>query len=233
MNAIHIASKEKVVATFQGMKFEFNKRPDELMIPIYQQGHVVGRLRPIHGNFTSEEIRLLVEWRNQNREAFFSWFTATEEGTEKWLREQILAREDRILFFIETLDRVPFGHIGLTNFDYSIKACEIDNVLRGKPGFVKKGMSIALQALINWVFAVLGANSVYLRVFSDNQRALEFYTRSGFEIVKRVPFRRVENGNVIRWVEAEEDAGAVFEKYLSYLRIERDRYVGIEMESIT
>lgn len=222
--------RERVLTSLRALKFDFDLRPEELAIPIARQGCVVGRLRPIHANFTFEDIRLLVEWRNQNREAFFSWFTATEEGTGKWLREQILAREDRILFFIETLEGMPFGHVGLTNFDFSIKACEVDNVLRGKSGFVKGGMSIALQALVNWVFTVLGASLVYLRVFSDNRRALDFYMRIGFELVKRVPLRRVEDGKATRWVEAEEGVEAVFEKYVSYLKVERAKYAGVEIE---
>jgi RimJ/RimL family protein N-acetyltransferase len=224
--------KERVVTTFRAMKFAFDKSPDELTVPIYQKGNVVARLRPVHAGFTPQEVKLLMEWRNQNREAFFTWFTATERGTERWLTEQILAREDRILFFIETLDRIPFGHIGLTNFDFVSKACEVDNVLRGRNEFIRGGMSFALQALVNWIFTVLGVNLVYLRVFSDNQRALNFYTRNGFEIVSRVPLRRVEDGDVIRWVETEE-AGTVFEKYALYLRMESDKYAGIGMESIT
>jgi RimJ/RimL family protein N-acetyltransferase len=223
MVSTHHDFRENVVMSLRVLKFEFNKRPDELAIPIYQQGHTIGRLRPVHVYPPAEEIRLLMEWRNENREAFFSWFTATEEETEKWLTEQILAREDRILFFIETLDHRPFGHIGLTNFDYSTKACEIDNVLRGTTEFIKGGMSVALQALINWVFIGLRANSIYLRVFSDNQRALGFYTQGGFEMVKQVPFRRMKDGNVTRWVEAREDDRGVFEKYVSYLRIVREK----------
>lgn len=227
MNAINIEFKERVITTFRSMKFEFVKHPDVLTIPFYQQGHARGRLRPLHANFTSEDVRLLVEWRNQNREAFFTWIIATEEGTEKWLREQILHREDRLLLFIETLNGVPFGHIGLTNFDFSSKACEIDNVLRGKAEFIRGGMSAALQALVNWVFVVLNANSVYLRVFCDNHRAVDFYKRNGLRIVKRVPLRRIDEGNMIRWIEAEEEFEEDFERYVLYLSMERDEARGV------
>ena len=213
--------QEKVITTLRAMKFEPAKRPDELAIPVYQQGNVVVRLHPIHANFTPEEVQLLVEWRNQNSEAFLTWITATEEGTKKWLTERILSRDDRILFFVETLDGVPFGHIGLTNFDFSLKACEIDNVIRGKAELNKGGMTFAFQTLMNWVFFFLDANSAYLRVFSNNERALRFYIRNGFRMVRQVPLRRVEEGNMIRWVESEEDNGSVFEKYVVYLKTER------------
>lgn len=216
--------QEKVITTLRAMKFEPAKRPDELAIPVYQQGNVVVRLHPIHANFTPEEVQLLVEWRNQNSEAFLTWITATEEGTKKWLTERILSRDDRILFFVETLDGVPFGHIGLTNFDFSLKACEIDNVIRGKAELNKGGMTFAFQTLMNWVFFFLDANSAYLRVFSNNERALRFYIRNGFRMVRQVPLRRVEEGNMIRWVESEEDNGSVFEKYVVYLKTDRNEH---------
>lgn len=160
--------QEKAIIIFHAMKFEFAKRPNELTIPIYQQGNEIARLRPVHINFTPKEVRFLAEWRNHHIQAFFTWFVANEEGTKKWLMEQILSREDRILFFMETLEGVPFGHIGLTNLDFSLKTCEIDNVLRGRAELIKGGMTFAFQALTDWVFLFLNANSVYLRVFSDN-----------------------------------------------------------------
>lgn len=217
MNAVDSGFKERVVTTFRAMKLDFDIHPDELSIPVHQQGRAIVRLRPVHVNFIPQEITLLMEWRNQNREAFFSWFVATEQGTRDWLKEQILSREDRILFFVETLDGVPFGHIGLTSFDFSSKTCEIDNVLRGRDEFIKGGMSAALRALIDWVFIYLGANSVYLRVLADNRHAVDFYESSGLRIVKRAPLRRVEAGNIIRWVEADNESASACENYALYL----------------
>jgi len=216
--------REKVVAQFHAMKFEFVKRPHKLTIPTYWQGHVIGRLCPIHADFSSENVHLLAKWRSQNREAFFTWFLPTEQDTEKWLKEQILLRDDRILFFVETLEQVPFGHIGITNFDFLSRSCEIDNVLCGRAGLIKGGMSAALQALMDWVFSDLSVKRMYVRVFYDNQRALDFYTRNGFQIVKRVLTQRVEEGSVIRWVEAQEVSGVIFEKYVLYLAVEQDQW---------
>lgn len=223
MSIIDTQFKEKVITTFKAMKFEFEKQPDKLMIPIYQHGNVIARLHPVHARLSSHEVKFLTEWRNQNRKSFFTWITATEEGTKKWLTEQILHREDRILFIIETLDGIPFGHIGLTNFDFSSKSCEINNVLRGKPECIKIGMSAALQTLINWAFLELDVRTLFLRVFADNQRAVDFYRRNGLRIVKCVPLQRIDGGDVIQWVEAKDKHGS-FEKWVLYMEIEREEY---------
>ena len=217
MNAVDSGFKERVVTTFRTMKLDFDLHPDKLTIPVHKQGRSIARLRPVHVNVAPQEITLLMEWRNQNREAFFSWFVATEHGTRDWLKDQILSREDRILFLVETLDGVPFGHIGLTSFDFSSKTCEIDNVLRGRDEFIKGGMSAALRALINWVFIYLGANSVYLRVLADNRHAIDFYKSSGLRIVKRVPLQRVDEDNLVRWVEADNEFAHTCVNYALYL----------------
>ena len=231
MNAVNSGFKERVVTTFRAMKLDCDLHPDELTIPVHQQGRAIARLRPVHVNVAPQEITLLMEWRNQNREAFFSWFVATAQGTRDWLKEQILSREDRILFFVETLDGVPLGHIGLTSFDFSSKTCEIDNVLRGRDEFIKGGMSAALQALINWVFIYLGANSVYLRVLAGNRHAVDFYKSSGLRIVRRVPLRRVEEGNIIRWVEADNESASACENYALYLERSNDGNCAKESET--
>jgi len=222
-----IAFRERVVATFRSMKFEFPKRPEELTIPIYRQGIMIAHLRPLHAEFIPQEVRFLMEWRNQNREAFLTWVTSTKESTMRWILEELLPREDRILFFAETLDGVPFGHIGLTKFDFARRSCEIDNVLRGKTGTIQGGMTLAIQALMDWGFCFLKAHSMYLRVFADNERAINFYMQNELQMVKRVPLQRVQEGNIIRWVETEEQPGEVPEKYLLYMRPNREGYPGM------
>lgn len=229
MSAIDIEFKERVVTIFKSMKFEFHKRPDELAIPIYQQGNIIARLRPVHVNFTPQEVKLLAEWRNQNREAFLTWVTSTEESTRKWLLEQILLREDRILFFAETLDGVHFGQIGLTNFDFSLKSTELDNWIRGKGGLIKGGMMLAIRSLMDWVFSFLNANSIYARVLSDNEKVINLHMQNGLRVVKRVPLQRVDEGNIIRWIEMEENTGTC-EKYLVYQRIDREEYMRLCIE---
>ena len=52
---------------------------------------------------SDDTIRLLTEWRNEFFDAYFDKFTATEDRTKKWLKEQVMEKADRILFIISIL----------------------------------------------------------------------------------------------------------------------------------
>jgi RimJ/RimL family protein N-acetyltransferase len=158
-------------------------------------------LRPVRLPICESDVQLITKWRNEHRQSFFTWFTATEDRTRKWLYEKIIPTEDRILFMIEAQARV-FGHIGLTNFDFSAKSCEIDNVLRGRGNMARGGMTLALRGILVWL-RTLHMDSAHLRVFSDNMPAINLYNRCGFVIVKDVPMIRIDDTTSIRWVEAQ------------------------------
>jgi RimJ/RimL family protein N-acetyltransferase len=224
--------RQRVIDTFHIMKFEFRQYPDKVIIPVHDGSNIVARLRPLNSSFTSEEVELLAEWRNQNREAFLTWINSTNDSTKQWLTEQILPREDRILFWVETLDGIPFGHFGLTNFDFELKSCELDNVIRGKIGVLHRGILLAIQALMRWSFHYLQAGSVYVRVFSDNERAINLYMKNGLRIFKRASLRRVDQVNISRWLEVEDNTPDYVEKHVVYMKIDRDDYDNLIGENL-
>jgi RimJ/RimL family protein N-acetyltransferase len=213
------AFHKRVVSIFQMMKFEFHKCPNELMIPVLHNGKVVAHLRPVPFQLegvASEDAKLITDWRNQYREIFLTWFTATEERTRKWLTEQVIAKNDRILFMIQNLDGMPFGHMGLANFDFRNKICEYDNIVKGMGVGLPMIMTFAGRALLGWAFSELGVKRVFVRVFSDNTPAVKLYERCGFRPVKKVPLKRIREGDCIYWIETEEPS-TVVERYLSYM----------------
>jgi RimJ/RimL family protein N-acetyltransferase len=216
--------KKRTIRIFREMKFEYEKRPDDLMIPVYRHGNVIARLRPIHHRFNLHEIELLKKWRNRNREAFLTWTTSTERSTRRWITQQILPREDRILLLAETLDGVAFGQVGLTNFDFARKACELDNWIRGKGGWIKGGMMLAIQSLMDWVFFTLKADITYARVFSENVGVINRHMQNGLRIVKCTALRRVDDTEGCRWVEIEKEGSEAAQKYLVYLELIRGGY---------
>ena len=164
------------------------KRSDDAFkqIPIYDdQGLPAGSLRPITQDYRTALphcAALLAKWRNENPTLSAKPFTATEEGTERWLDEQILGRDDRLLYLVLSQECVAIGHIGFSSFDYDAKCCEVDAVLRGDSGAPKGSMAFALRALLRWGIEALGLRSIRLRVFSDNSHAIRFYLRNGFVI---------------------------------------------------
>ena len=148
-------------------------------------------------------IKLLAEWRDKANIWFPSQFKVTFEGTKKWAHEQLINKKDRILFFLQVEgEKEPFGHIGFYRFDYGKKSCEIDNVIRGENSERSRGgMTTGLQILIDWTFKYLSIDNLYLKVFSDNTRAINLYERLGFSEVNRAPLFKSINNGVVSWVE--------------------------------
>lgn len=170
-----------VVSLFKKIK---NSR---LTIPIRNKGKTVAALRLITKDIldNDKEIKLLAKWRSKNQYWFPNQFKVTFEGTKKWAKEQLIEKDDRILFFI-TKDSQFIGHIGLNRFDFNKSTCQIDNVIRGKS--TDKGMmTYALKTLIDFAFAKLKIVYLTLTTFADNERALKLYQRCGFKTIKKIP----------------------------------------------
>lgn len=210
--------KDYVLSVIHEYKFEQKKN-----IPIRGKNHqVIAYLSSVKK--TREHAEILTEWRNKHMYSFFTWFHATVDGTLKWI-ESIMDREDRILFLIQNLEGKPIGHIGLTNFDFEKNTCEIDSVLRGVEEELPGVMTYALESLIDWVFNRLKIDSVYLRVFEDNHKAISLYKRCGFILWKRVGARKIVERDFIRWVEVEGGSNIFlnYEKYIVYFIKERSQ----------
>ncbi len=166
------------------------------------------RLRPLTTTTlqNTEEIEWLAHWRDAVQWTFPAQFTITIDGTRRWLERAVLENIDRILFWIEvcaphTSIWRTVGHAGLFLHGENSAICEIDNVLRGVPDIAPGIMAMAMQALLAWKFTQLGFQESYLRVFSDNMRAIDFYRRIGYREIQRVPLQKIEESQGIRWEE--------------------------------
>ena len=177
-----------------------------LIIPVGSPPRAL--LRPVatrENLLDADDIRRITGWRNRYRDSFLTRFRATESQTAEWLVESAGPNDRKILFMVDMVDDPPgntIGHMGLDFIDWTAGSGEIDAVVRGEeaaPGMMKH----ALLTLVAWARGQLGLSDIGVRVLSDN-KALVFYTDAGFTEVKRVPLRRVEQGDRILWVE---DAG--------------------------
>ena len=171
--------------TFDGLK---RKSKDDMLycIPIYgDHDNLCGYLIPIIQEYPialPECAAIFAKWRNENPSMSGNEFIATTEGTEKWLRDLVINRDDRILFLIFSVDGTKIGHIGYSSFQFEDKSCEVDAVLRGEKLILPGMMTFALRALINWGLKELQLMVIRLRVFSDNVEAIDFYKRNCFYI---------------------------------------------------
>lgn len=158
-------------------------------IPILRGAERLGQLVPVGAWILTDKelISRLALWRARAMDMFLAQFESTAAKTEVYLREFSIAREDRILFMIET--RAGFvGHVGLANIADS--TAEVDNVMRGVPAGRDGLMSASERTLASWAFDNLDVTSLYLRVLSHNESAKILYERDGFVTTERLPLRR-------------------------------------------
>jgi len=207
---------EKITAILHELKFDYPSRPEQLKILIKDRNGVpVAFLQPVSVEFVGENqfIKILADWREKNWDAYPTVFKVTMEGTGKWVNDQLINRDDRILFLISAPDGKPAGHLGLSNFDFTNCEAEIDNVVRGAHNVLPGIMTTALEVLVEWSFTRLGLKRLFLRVFYDNARAIKLYERCGFKGVKKIPLNKIIDGEVIRYEEIQEGQNLKIDRY--------------------
>jgi RimJ/RimL family protein N-acetyltransferase len=184
----------------QAVKACTTSRYPVLSIPVGQPLEAL--LRPVvtrEGSLVADDVRALTEWRNQYVPAFLTEFHATENRTARWLTDTVGPDDTRILFMIDDARGATFGYMGLAFIDWLRGSAEADAVVRGAtaaPGT----MTQALRTMLQWAQVQLGLHTFGVRVRSDNT-ALEFYRKFGFCEVRRVPLRKVECTDMVKWVE--------------------------------
>ncbi len=208
---------EKIEDIFGSIKEE-TYRGGYFSVPVYKEKVQIAVLDPITKRHLGDtkENRELIRFLSECRELASAWypsiFKVTEEGTKKWLKYQVIDVEDRILFIAETIDGVPFGHMGFYRG-------EADNFIRGRMDVLSGGMTYALNAMLKWAFCDLDLKDLYLRVFSDNYRAIAFYKRCSFKEIDKIPLRKIENRGIIKWEEIPEGSIERAERFFSVMHL--------------
>lgn len=209
------ASKARIEAVIQALKYrEQTDVPGT--VPFGLPDSAPGKLVVITDADLHDSVTIgrLAKWREKANVWYPAQFPVTIEGTKRWAEHALLRSPDRILFYIfaEGTDE-PVGHVGLYRFDYAGGSAEIDNVIRGVFSANTRGiMTAAIRSLQMWSRKYLQLNHLELRVYSDNERALELYRRTGFrEIARTRLYLHIEEG-VSSWVDNPE-AGVSTDRY--------------------
>ena len=170
-------------------------------IPLKVDNDLIGFLKPITKNvlIKSKSNSLLIsklsKWRENNKRWFDS-FRVTDEGTSRWLKKSVIDQSDRLLFIVQSIEKIDIGHMGLFRG-------EADNFIRGEPLLNKGIMTISLQEMLHWSFKRLKIKRLYLRVFSDNKKAIRFYENCGFRQLGEIKLKKVIKGNSIRYEQVK------------------------------
>lgn len=158
-------------------------------------------------------IERLAEWRKQTAEWFPSQFEVTLEGTKSWLKSAVLDQKDRLLFWVIDSLGNRVGHVGLFRLSLDESRIEIDNIVRGETTTDQGIMSFAISAMLDWQKKMLGIPNSYLRVFSDNDRAIKLYESLGYKEVQRAPLKVVESPGKREWREVVSDPYLPVQRY--------------------
>jgi RimJ/RimL family protein N-acetyltransferase len=196
--------------------------------PIVQNQRTVAWLEPVNwlDADRQEAIELLANWRENAAHAFPSQFPVTLVGTHRWLIRQLLEVPDRLLFWVTGIDGTRVGHLGLFRFNFDRRQVEIDNVVRGRVDLLPGVMQAALETLMGWTFSALHMETLALRVFADNERAIQLYRRTGFHELAKTPMARIEEGDTVRWVEMDGTVGGTVDRYLTTMQLTQTDWMG-------
>jgi RimJ/RimL family protein N-acetyltransferase len=109
----------------------------------------------------------------------------TLEATEEWYRRSI--EDDRLVLFTlyERSTMRPIGGGDLHDIDRMNRTAELSLLIGEKDCWGKGYGTEATRLLLDYGFTCLGLHSIFLKVFSFNERALRAYTRSGFKTIGR------------------------------------------------
>lgn len=164
-----------------------------------------GLLLPICRMHQDDEslIQDLTSWRQAAAFAYPTRFPVTLEGTRSWLKDKLLAVEDRILFLVLDRHGYRIGHLGFASCLNDKCAMEIDNVVRGVAGASPGIMAEAMKILVAWAHVNFWPDELFLRVLSDNPKAIAFYERLGYTAIGNVPLRRHQQGEVVAFKALE------------------------------
>jgi RimJ/RimL family protein N-acetyltransferase len=213
--------EERVLTTIKNLKISSPRRGN--WFAVFDRDECMTSLDPVTWDDVDDpdSIRLLSEWRVASQNSFPAIFPVTHEGTRRWLIKQVLELPDRLLFWVKSPEGQKIGHAGIYRIDFAERNLELDNIVRGVSRVMRGAMYSSVQAILSWVFTTLDMHDVFLRVFSDNPRAIQLYEHCGFRETMRMPLRRVQEGDVIRWNEVDGHYRKPVERYFVTMHLPR------------
>ena len=134
----------------------------------------------------NERILFLTQWRDENQFAYPTKFKVSKEQTKKWLENNILLNNKRVMFWVIDNYFNLLGHIGVVLSDEN--QFEIDNVLKASKNIkglfseAQKKLEIILQQEFN-------PSQIYLKVLNSNLKAINFYEKLNYKIIAEVDMK--------------------------------------------
>lgn len=147
-------------------------------------------LRPV-GN---QDLELLRQWKNLNREMFFHRDAISAEQQEAWYRGYESRSDDHM--FIAMDDGEPFGCLGYRLLDGNI---DFYNVIRGRNDRGHGAMHEAMRRLVTTAMEQYPERPTIVRVIMGNP-AIAWYEKCGFI--------QTDGGDgfiIMRWIPSSDE----------------------------
>lgn len=129
-----------------------------------------------------EDTDLIVAWRNSDevRRNFIYRQPFTREGHENWIRTMVeTGRAVQMMICDPAMDR-PLGSVYIRDIDRQHNKAEY-GIFIGEASARGRGIgTAAAKLMLRYCFEEVGLHRIYLRVFSDNLRAIRSYEKAGF-----------------------------------------------------
>ena len=140
----------------------------------------VARLVPMDSSHVDFITHIRTDWANY--EYFFDFHLASSDQEAEWVaRVTTDPRQANFVIYPAHSADQPAGTISLTSIDRRSRNAEYGRIFLS-PQFRGTGvMQHASQILLRYGFYDLNLHKIYLRVFSDNERAIRLYRSLGFE----------------------------------------------------
>ncbi len=153
------------------------------------------RLRAIERN----DLPLFVRWLNdpEVRQGLQIYLPLSQTDEEKWFEGMLKrpAEEHPLMIEIETTSGwVPAGNCGFFSLDWRIRKAEI-GIFIGEKKFWNHGYGTEVMRLaLKLGFERMNLNRIFLKVYTNNPRAIRAYEKSGFIIEGRLRQAHYDNG---------------------------------------
>ena len=129
-----------------------------------------------------DDLEMTLAWRN--RDDVRRWFRQSDvismESHRAWFTQHQLV-DDSIMFVVEDTAGEAVGQVSIYGVDREVGEAEVGRFIAA-PGASGKGfIREAINALVEFAFAELALQRVYLEVYADNLRAVRLYELIGFQ----------------------------------------------------
>lgn len=129
-----------------------------------------------------EDTDLIVSWRNSDevRRNFIYRQPFTRESHENWIRTMVETGRAVQMMICDFVTDMPLGSVYIRDIDRQHNKAEY-GIFIGEASARGRGIgTAAAKLMLRYCFEEEGLHRIYLRVFSDNLRAIRSYEKAGF-----------------------------------------------------